>query len=98
MAMTLQGENGHYKWSGILLRHWLGTARECRFPAEDMDAVISDLLGRRDEVIERVAGQLPASFPGGLPHRSSMACGRPEIAWCAPASRRKNGRIHLSQG
>lgn len=64
MAMALRGKNRHYEWSRIVYRHWLGTARACRLPAEEMEAIIGDLAGRVEEVLAKVVGQLPASFPG----------------------------------
>ena len=39
-------------------------AERCRFPAEEMAAVITGLLERMDEVIGVAAAQLPPSFPG----------------------------------
>lgn len=63
MAMAAKGKTSHYQWSRILYRHWLSTAGRCRFSPEEMAGVIAELLGRMDEVIEKVIGQLPQSFP-----------------------------------
>ncbi|MBI5657582.1 MAG: type II toxin-antitoxin system HipA family toxin [Geobacter sp.] len=64
MAMTVKGNASHYQWMRITYRHWLSTAGRCRFSAEEMAAVIAELLDRMDEVIGAVARQLPQSFPG----------------------------------
>jgi len=64
MAMSVKGNASHYQWMRITYRHWLSTAGRCRFSAEEMAAVIAELLDRMDEVIGAVARQLPQSFPG----------------------------------
>ena len=66
MAMTLRGKNRQYQWTRILHRHWLGTAHVCRFPEEEMEAIISDLMDRMDEVVQTVADQLPPSYPADV--------------------------------
>lgn len=66
MAMAVRGKNRHYDWAGILHRHWLGTAQACRFPAEEMEDIIDDLLERMDEVTRTVMDQLPPSFPADI--------------------------------
>lgn len=66
MAMALRGKNRHDLWAGILHRHWMGTAQACRFPAEEMEAIVGDLLERMDEVIRTVMDQLPPFFPADV--------------------------------
>jgi serine/threonine-protein kinase HipA len=66
MAMAVKGKSSHYQWQKILYRHWLSMAARCRFPAEEMAAVINELLERMDEVIANVARQLPESFPSDM--------------------------------
>lgn len=63
MAMAVKGKSSHYQWQKILHRHWLAMAARCRFPTEEMGAVIDELLERMDEVIANVSAQLPATFP-----------------------------------
>jgi serine/threonine-protein kinase HipA len=63
MAMAIQGKGRHYHWWPILYRHWLSTAKACRFPSDEMEAIIDQSLARMDDVITGVAGQLPPSFP-----------------------------------
>jgi len=64
LAMAVKGNTSHYQWMRIMYRHWLSTVGRCRFSAEEMAAVIAELLDRMDDVIEVVAGQLPQLFPG----------------------------------
>jgi serine/threonine-protein kinase HipA len=66
MAMALRGKNRHYHWARILHRHWLGSAHACRFPAEEMEAIIGDLLDRMDGVIQTIRDQLSPSFPADV--------------------------------
>jgi serine/threonine-protein kinase HipA len=63
MAMAVKGKSSHYHWDKILYRHWLSTAQACRFPVDEMETIIKDLLAGMDGVIAQVATQLPASFP-----------------------------------
>ena len=63
MAMAVRGKSSHYQWDKILYRHWLSTAGICRFPVDEMEAVIKEVLENMDRVIEQVKAELPASFP-----------------------------------
>jgi serine/threonine-protein kinase HipA len=63
MAMAIKGNTRHYQWTRIMYRHWLSTAQLCRFPVDEMAAILNDLLERMDDVIMVVARQLPQSFP-----------------------------------
>lgn len=63
MAMAVRGKSSHYQWDRILYRHWLSTASICRFPVDEMEAIIKELLENMDMVIEQVKEELPASFP-----------------------------------
>lgn len=63
MAMALTGKSRHYEWSQLLHRHWLATAKICRFSTDEMAAVIDDVVERMDDVIDQVTDQLPATFP-----------------------------------
>ena len=63
MAMAVKGKSSHYQWDRIFYRHWLSTARLCRFPADEMEMIINDLYEKMDSVIEQVTGELPAAFP-----------------------------------
>ena len=63
MAMAVKGKRSHYHWDKILYRHWLSTAQACRFPVDEMEAIIRELLEKMDWVIEKVAAELPADFP-----------------------------------
>jgi serine/threonine-protein kinase HipA len=73
MAMAVKGKRSHYHWDKILYRHWLSTAQACRFPVDEIETIIKDLLERMDEVIAQVATQLPTSFPAEV--AQSIFCG-----------------------
>lgn len=66
MAMALEGKSRHYHWERILYRHWLSTAKNCRFPEKEKIDIIDSTLGRMDEVIEKVASLLPVGFPADV--------------------------------
>ena len=66
MSMALSGKGRHYEWSQILHRHWLATAKVCRFPIDEMASVIDDVLDRMDAVIDQVGGKLPTTFPDAV--------------------------------
>ena len=55
MAMALSSKNKHDSALPILHRHWLATAKTCRYSVDTMD-----------QVIDQVAGKLPASFPDSV--------------------------------
>lgn len=66
MAMAFKGKHVHYLWDSILHRHFLSTARICRFPATEMETIIADLLQQMDGIIEQTAGGLPSDFPDDI--------------------------------
>jgi len=63
MAMAVRGKSAHYQWGKILRRHWLSTARACRFPEDEMELIVRELLEKMDSVVETVKGILPLTFP-----------------------------------
>lgn len=44
MSMAVQGKNRHYKWHDIQIRHWLATAKLCKFPAQAMQTIIEEVF------------------------------------------------------
>lgn len=66
MAMALSGKRTHYEWHHLLYRHWLATAKSCRFPIDEMTSIIDGVLEKVDDVIDQVTGQLPATFPDAV--------------------------------
>ena len=82
MAMAITGRSRHYEWSHIRHRHWLATAKHCRFSAEEMDAVINDVLERMDDVIDQVGNRLPSTFPESVagPVFAGMVAAREKLA------------------
>jgi serine/threonine-protein kinase HipA len=63
MAMAIKGREKHYTWERMLPRHWFSTAHGCRFPADQVETILDELLGNIDAVIAQVGAQLPATFP-----------------------------------
>lgn len=66
MAMALTGKNRHYDWNAMLHGHWLSTAKACRFPTDEMEKIIAEILDRLDQVIAEVSAELPDSFPDSV--------------------------------
>lgn len=63
MAMAIKGKSSHYLWDKIQFRHWLSMAHACKFPKNEMEQIVGELLDSMDEIVKRVAGELPSSFP-----------------------------------
>lgn len=66
MAMAMSSKKKHYSVLPILHRHWLATAKKCRYPVDEMDHIIMSTLERMDQVIDQVAEKLPGSFPDSV--------------------------------
>jgi serine/threonine-protein kinase HipA len=66
MAMSLRGKNRQYQWERMFRRHWLSTAKRCKFPEDEMTQIIKKILGEMDNVIEIVRKKLPENFPGDV--------------------------------
>ena len=63
MGMSVRGKSVHYEWNKIQLRHWLSTAKFCRFPEKEMTRIIESTLDPIDLVIQNVSSKLPKDFP-----------------------------------
>jgi len=63
MAMAVHGKQSHYRWDMISRRHWLETARKCRFSPEDMELIIEECCDQAETVMEEVGRHLPPEFP-----------------------------------
>ncbi len=66
MGMALKGKNTHYHWYNIQLRHWLSMADKCKFPQENMQAIIDEIFDKMEEVISKVTQLLPSNFPAHI--------------------------------
>jgi serine/threonine-protein kinase HipA len=64
MAMAVTGKNRHYHWKGIQARHWIETAR--RQGLGDMEKIMSDVIARTPEALDRVREVVPAEYPTQL--------------------------------
>jgi serine/threonine-protein kinase HipA len=59
MAMAVHGKQRHYRWDMISRRHWLETARRCRFSPVEMEAILEECCDQVETVIDKVGRQLP---------------------------------------
>lgn len=66
MAMAVKGKSVHYEWDKIQLRHWMTTAKLCRFPEKEMTEIIETTLHSIDKVIQSVLSKLPEGFPSDI--------------------------------
>lgn len=64
--MALKGKNQHYHWHLGQRRQFLSTAKAVNFSSTRMEEFLDEMLGRVDEVIETVAGQIPEGFPNEI--------------------------------
>lgn len=87
MAMALMGKNRHDEWNKLLYRHWLSTAKVCRFPIDEMEKIIAEILGCMDQVIDKVSGELPALFPDAVagPIFDGMKTARDKLIRAGPS-------------
>jgi serine/threonine-protein kinase HipA len=63
MAMAAIGKSRHYKWAGILPRHWITTAAAAGVEST-AEEDIANLVERTPHVIREVSSGLPKGFPG----------------------------------
>ena len=62
MAMSA-GDNHHYKVREILGRHYIQTAKKCRYHVTLMENLLESIYSRIPDVIEDVGSQLGPDFP-----------------------------------
>ncbi len=65
LAMALRGDTTHYHITEIQRRHFNMTAKHCGL-GNDMEAIITDVIGKTPSVIKKVESKLPSDFPGDL--------------------------------
>lgn len=63
MAMALKGENNHYHWHNAQRRHFIATAKSANYSTEKAEAILDEILNKVDDVIKKLAAQLPHAFP-----------------------------------
>lgn len=66
MAMALRGKRKRYGWNQLQYRHWLSTAKECNFPSDMVEGIISEILENMEHVIQYVESLLPDEFPDSI--------------------------------
>lgn len=62
MAMAVSGKNRHYRWNSITRRHWLDTAKKCRYPEGEMNQIIEKCCDMAQGCIDQVGEVLPPGF------------------------------------
>jgi serine/threonine-protein kinase HipA len=65
MAMAL-GVNRHYRIKEIYKRHFLQTAKLCRFDQGDMQVIMDECVSQIPNVIKVVKAELPKKFPAKI--------------------------------
>jgi serine/threonine-protein kinase HipA len=66
MAMAVRGKSVHYEWDRIQLRHWISTAKLCRFPQSEMEMIIETTISSLDSIIASVSSKLQQGFPQAI--------------------------------
>lgn len=66
MAMAVLSSNRHYRWDRIVRRHWLETARKCRFDPMEMKKIIDECCDMTADCIAMVEKRIPEGFPGHI--------------------------------
>jgi len=62
MAMSVLGQNRHYRWNEVHVTHWLETARLCGLEASGQ-GIIEAVLARTPEVVSKLRDSLPPEIP-----------------------------------
>lgn len=65
MALAI-GDNRHYTIRNIFRRHFMQTAKLCRFDSEEMDHIINETVSAVPGVIDRVSQKLSKQFPADI--------------------------------
>ncbi len=63
MAMALKGKNRHYRWARMEPRHFITTADQAGFSADQAIDIIQEIAEHADPVVSDVAGRIPGDFP-----------------------------------
>lgn len=63
MAMAAIGKGRHYRWSQILPRHFISTARAVGYSEEKTLHVMAELKAQTEQAITNVEAMLPDDFP-----------------------------------
>lgn len=64
--MGISGKNKHYKIAEIQPRHFLSMAVSLGLKEDPVEKILQALSEKSEEVIERVAAQLPHDFPKAI--------------------------------
>jgi serine/threonine-protein kinase HipA len=69
LAMVVRGSSNYYLVSQIRRRHWIKHGEITGLGKQVVESMIEEILMETPEVIDRVTGSLPASFPPELAER-----------------------------
>jgi len=69
MAMALKSSKNHFKWDTLQIRHWIIMAKQCYFPEQKMQEIITSAFEQMDKVIASVELKLPDNFPAQIRNR-----------------------------
>ena len=65
--MAVEGQNRHYAWQGIRLRHWLETGKRCGLPG--MNALVHEVVDQTPTALTAATKLLPDGFPAAIADR-----------------------------
>lgn len=63
MAMSLKGNNTHWKWNDIQPRHFVSTAKHIKYPADKAIFHYEYLIDNVENAIAKVESKIPDKFP-----------------------------------
>lgn len=66
LAMAVFGKHKHYKLQNISRRHWLDTAKKCKFPKDEMEIIIEKCCDTVGDCIATTVSELPDNFPAKI--------------------------------
>lgn len=61
LAMCV-GENRHYKWKKIHLRHWFQTQEKIKYPKKDLEEIIHEILRDSKKLRDSISKKMPKDF------------------------------------
>ena len=67
MALSVRGKKrNHYRWYRIAPRHWLHTAKFCRYDEREMKGTLEEVADTCDDALQMATTRLPAGFPDAV--------------------------------
>ena len=67
MALAVRGKKkNHYRWDRIAPRHWLQTAKFCRYDEREIKATLEEIADTCEDALQMATTRLPAGFPDAV--------------------------------